>query len=467
MELFKQINYEALNEDSRLKKQIRDRTFKQVAEFTNLTAEQIKPAYGVDAQNTFDKIFNNFSAVLARAVNDYLINDNRINASDVIQSYNNLSSFINSKMGFKDLTLTQRDYVTQKMNAIMPQVSILLRNAQAADYTDKIEIEQLANQLRSKTYNTVGYASIRPEFLDLRGLISQCRDLINILESRENEKFFESGEANIIKTSNEKLDEIQELAFNNAMISGVLKRQFEIRQRDVLEQMIRTLSNLLGSVESRKALTKNLIREFTDYEYNLSQMGRNATVLEESNPKLLDKILVNRTKLNKMVEEALGQSNEPYKAKKQTMFSKLLKEGTALLDKAGEFYTKIVKNTVVAESPKQKGDLALPKNMQAINGFTYANENPDPEFAADTDNIVIQDLGPTPSFAVSPRERMFAKLSKKVREAQAVPAAEPVGRFGEPLEEPMIGEGLRSHPSYRNVKRTDDVNPYLRMFAKG
>ena len=462
MELFKQINYESLNEDARLKRQIRDRTFKQVAAFTQSAAEQIKPAYGVDAQNTFDKIFNNFSAILARTIDDYLINDNRINASDVIQSYNNLSSFINAKMGFKELTLSQRDYITQKMNNIMPQVSILLRNAQAADYTDKFEIDQLLKQLISKTYNSVGYASIRPEFLDLRGLIARCRDLITLLEKEDNRSFFEAGEANIIKTSKEKIDEIGTLIFDNPLITGALKRQFDIKQREILGKMIEILTNLLGYLENRKALAKKSIKEYTDYEYNLSQMGRNATVLEESNPKLLEKIRANKEKLTKMVDEVVGQTDQPYKSKKQTMFSKTLKEGMILLNKAEEFYKKIVANTVDAE----KGDLSQPRNMRAINGFSYANENPDPGFAPDSDNIIIQDLGPTPSFAVSPRERMFAKLSKKVREAQAVPAAEPaVGRFGE--DEPMIGEGLRSHPSYRNIKRVDDLNPYLRMFAKG
>jgi hypothetical protein len=459
MELFRQINYEALNEDARLKRQIRDRTFEQVAAFTQSAAEQIKPAYGADTQNTFDKIYNNFGSVLAQAIDDYQINDNRINAADVIRSYNNLSSFINSKMGFKDLTLTQRDYITQKMNVLSPQVGALLQNAQAADYTDKFEVEQLLNQLRSKTYNTVGYASIRPEFLDLRGLIGQCRQLISLIDIRENNSFFEAGEKNIIETSNAKIDQVQAQIFDNPLVTGGLKRQFDLKNRDILEKTIRDLTNLLGSVENRKALTKKLIKDYTDYEYIKDQMGRNATVLAESNPRLLDQILLNSEKLSKTFQEALGQSDEPYKAKKIATFSKSLKVGTALLEKAGEFYTKIVKNTVAAESPKQSGDLALPKNMQAVNGFTYANENPDPEFAAPSDNIVIQDFGPTPSFTGSPRGKMFSKLVKKVREAEAVPAAEP-------LEEPMIGEGLRSHPSYKNVKRADDVNPYIRMFAR-
>lgn len=464
MELFKQINYEALNEEARLKRQIRDRTFKQVAAFTQSAAEQIKPAYGVDAQNTFDKIFNNFSGILARTIDDYLINDNRINASDVIQSYNNLSSFINAKMGFKELTLSQRDYITQKMNNIMPQVSILLRNAQAADYTDKYEIDQLLKQLISKTYNTVGYASIRPEFLDLRGLIARCRDLITILEKEDNQSFFESKEVNIVKTSKEKIDEIETLIFDNPLITAALKRQFDIKQRNILEKMIRDLTNLQGNVENRAGLTANIKKEYTDYEYNFSQMGRLATVLEESNPKLLEKLRANNQKLSNMVDQVFRQTHKPYKVKTQTQFSKLLSEGMILLGKGDELYKKIVANTVDAE----KGDLSQPRNMRAINGFSYANENPDPGFAPDSDNIVIQDLGPTPSFAVSPKEKMFAKLSKKVREAQAVPAAEPaVGKYGEPLEEPLIGEGLRSHPSYKNFKRIDYVNPYLRMFAKG
>jgi hypothetical protein len=472
MELFKQINYEALNEDARLKRQIRDRTFQQVAAFTQMAAEQIKPAYGVDAQNTFDKLFNNFGATLARVIEDYSINDDRINAIDVIQSYNNLSSFINAKMGFKDLSLTQRDYITQKMNSLMPQISILLRNSQAADYTDKYEIKFLLDQFISKTYNTVGFSSIRPEYLDIRGLISRCRDLIKLLENRENDKFFEADEENIIKTSSEKLDEIQELLFNNPSITGALKRQFEIKQRLLLEQLIKILSTLLASVENRKALAKKSIKEYTEYQYNLTQMGRATTSLAEGNPKLLEKIEANNQKLANMIEEVSGQSNEPYKAKKQTQFSKTLKEGTALLEKAAEFYKKIVENTVVAESPKQQGILALPKNMQAINGFTYANENPDPDFAAPSDNIIIQDLGPTPSFTGTPRGQKIkltklAQKRKEAREAQAVPAAEPaVGKYGEPLDEPMIGEGLRSHPSYKNVKRTDDVNPYIRMFAR-
>jgi hypothetical protein len=464
MELFKQINYEALNEDARLKKQIRDRTFQQVAAFTQSAAEQIKPAYGVDAQNTFDKIYNNFGAVLARAVDDYLINDNRINASDVIQSYNNLSSFINSKMGFKDLTLTQRDYVTQKMNAVMPQVGVLLRNAQAADYTDKFEMEQLLNQLRSKTYNTVGYAPIRPEFLDLRGLIKRVREIISLLEKEENVQFFEAGEQNIIQTSIETVDGIEGSIFDNTMVTGALKRQFDLKQRSVLESLIRTLGTQLGSIENRKALVKKSIKEYTDYQYNLSQLGRNATVLAESEPKLLEKIRVTNQKLNDMVQAALV---EPYRERTQTLFSKTLKEGLSSLSKAEDVYKRVVKQTVFEESPKAEGALALPRNMQAINAFRYANENPDPEFAAETDNIIIQNLGPTPEFKIK-RKRISKKMREAAaREAQAVPAAEPaVGRFGEPLDEPMIGEGLRSHPSYRKTKMSDDINPYLRMFAR-
>jgi hypothetical protein len=492
MQLFKQINYEALNEDARLKRQIRDRTFKQVAAFTQLSAEQIKPAYGVDAQNTFDKIFNNFSSVLSQAIDDYLVNDNRINASDVIRSYNNLSSFINAKMGFKELSLTQRDYITQKMNTLMPQVSILLRNAQAADYTDKIEVESLLNQLVSKTYNTVGYASIRPEFLDLRGLISRGRELIKLLEDTQLQ-FFERGEENIITTSSDKLDEIQTLLADNALITGNLKRQLDIKQKVILEQLVTILTNLLGYIESRKALYKKSTADYTKYQYELTQFGRLATVLYESKRKLYDKIYDTNIKIERLVSEALEGTSEYYSAKKQTAFTKVLNEGLDLLKEAKLVYEKVVRNTVIAEAPRERSQLALPRSMQSINAFTYANENPDPGFAADSDNIVIQDLGPTPSFSGRKRETK----KQKRREAQAVPAAPPVKseasaqqasaqqasaqqarKFDdESDDDPLLsgeqlGFGLRSHPSYRKVAKNDisarqaSENPYLRMFAR-
>jgi hypothetical protein len=478
MELFKQINYEALNEDARIKKQVRDRTFKQVAAFTQMNAEQIKPAYGVDTQNTFDKIFNNFSATLSKAVDDYLVNDNRINASDVIQSYNNLSSFINAKMGFKELSLTQRDYITQKMNSVIVNVSNLLRNAEAADYTDKIEVQSLLNQLVSKTYNTVGYASIRPEFLDLRGLIFRARELIKLLEDTQLQ-FFERGEENIINTSSNKLDEIEILIADNALITGNLKRQLDIKQKDILEQLVRILTNMLGYIEARKALYKKSTEDYTKYQYELSQFGRLATVLQESKRKLFDKIYETNIKIERLVGEALAGTGEYYSSKKQTAFTKVLNEGLDLLKEAKLVYEKIVRNTIIAESPRERGQLALPRNIQSINAFTYANENPDPGFAADSDNIVIQDLGPTPSFSGVPRQERKTLKIKKTREAQAVPAAPPVQEASasaaparkfddEDEDDPLLGfgKGLRSHPSYKKINPSDDVNPYLRMFAR-
>jgi hypothetical protein len=497
MQLFKQINYEALNEDARLKRQIRDRTFKQVAAFTQLSAEQIKPSYGVDAQNTFDKIFNNFSSVLSQAIDDYLVNDNRINASDVIRSYNNLSSFINAKMGFKELSLTQRDYITKKMNSTMVNVSTLLRNAQAADYTDKIEVKSLLDQLVSKTYNTVGYATIRPEFLDLRGLISRGRDLITNLKNIENKQFFEKGEESYLKTSSDKLDEIEILITDNKLITYNLKRQLDIKQKVILEQLVAILTNLLGLIESRKASVKKSISDYTKYQYELSQFGRLATVLYESKRKLSDKIYETNIKIERLVSEALEGTRGYYIEKTQTNFTKVLNEGLDLLKEAKLVYEKVVRNTVTAESAIERGKLALPRSMQSINAFTYANENPDPGFAADSDNIVIQDLGPTPSFSGRKRETK----KQKGREAQAVPAAPPVREASaqqasaqqasaqqasaqqarkfddESDEDPLLsgeqlGFGLRSHPSYRKVAKNDisarqaSENPYLRMFAR-
>jgi len=146
------------------------------------------------------------------------------------------------------------------------------------------------------------------------------------------------------------------------------------------------------------------------------------------------------------------------------------------LNEAKLFYEKIVSNTRLAEAPRQQGELALPRNIQSINAFTYANENPDPGFAADSDNIVIQDLGPTPSFSGRPRIQRKPLKIKKTREAQAVPDAPPVQeasasaaparKFDDEDDEPMIGQGLRSHPSYKKINPSDDANPYLRMFAR-
>lgn len=153
MELFRQINNEALDEDKRIQRQVIERLKKQVELFNQPFK---KPVELSDITlNNIQRYIINFDDTLNKSLNDvYKKGDDKEDTGDLILNYNLLANYLD-KINFNLANVNDKRDIFELLDELMPKISKVLSVIKLKHYTDADLVEKLYNNFKNHTYNVI------------------------------------------------------------------------------------------------------------------------------------------------------------------------------------------------------------------------------------------------------------------------------------------------------------------------
>jgi len=155
MELYKNINNEALDEDLKAKREVIERLKKslvgineQVVEKIELTKENktalIKSVLSLNA--SIDDIF--LKSADPRIKEKY-------NLGDIPYKYNLMATFINKNLSYKNLDEVDKSFVNVNVDKLLPKLQSLNQLAQEYQFLDAFLVPRIIENIQSRQFNTL------------------------------------------------------------------------------------------------------------------------------------------------------------------------------------------------------------------------------------------------------------------------------------------------------------------------
>jgi len=153
MELFKQINNEALDEDMKVQRQVIERLKKQVALFTTPYKPPVELSDTV--LNNIQRYIINFDDNLNKTLNDvYRKGELKEDTGDLVLNYNLLANYLD-KVNFNLANVNDKRNVFDILDEITPKLGKVLNVIKVRDYTDIDLVEKILNNFKNRTYNVL------------------------------------------------------------------------------------------------------------------------------------------------------------------------------------------------------------------------------------------------------------------------------------------------------------------------
>lgn len=152
MELFRQINNEALDEDNKIRRQVVERLKKQVALFNQ---PYKAPAELSDVTlNNFQRFVINFDDTLNKTLNDAFGKEEKEDTGDLILNYNLLANYLD-KINFNLLGASDKQNIMSILDELIPKIGKILSIIQEKKYSDADLVEKVFNNFKNHTYNVI------------------------------------------------------------------------------------------------------------------------------------------------------------------------------------------------------------------------------------------------------------------------------------------------------------------------
>jgi hypothetical protein len=153
MELFKQINNEALDEDRKAQLQVIERLKKQVALFNQPYKVPVELSDSV--LNNIQRYIINFDDNLNKTLNDvYRKGELKEDTGDLVLNYNLLANYLD-KVNFNLANINDKRNVFDILDEITPKLGKVLNVIKVRDYTDVDLVEKILNNFKNRTYNVL------------------------------------------------------------------------------------------------------------------------------------------------------------------------------------------------------------------------------------------------------------------------------------------------------------------------
>jgi hypothetical protein len=153
MELFKQINNEALEEDTRIQKQVIERLKKQVALFNQPYKAPVELSDTV--LNNIQRYIINFDDNLNKTLNDvYKKGELKEDTGDLVLNYNLLANYLD-KVNFSLANINDKRDIFELLDELTPKLGQVLNVIKLKDYTDVDLVEKVLNNFKNRTYNVI------------------------------------------------------------------------------------------------------------------------------------------------------------------------------------------------------------------------------------------------------------------------------------------------------------------------
>jgi hypothetical protein len=202
MELFKQINNEALDEDMRIQKQVIERLKKQVALFNQPYKAPIELSDTV--LNNIQRYIINFDDNLNKTLND--VNkrgEQKEDTGDLVLNYNLLANYLD-KVNFNLANVNDKRDIIELLDEIAPKLGKVLSIIKNKGYTDIDLVEKVFNNFKNRTYNVI----LEKERVQQRGLTEKEKKQLEqpLIDFDETEKPKVSEIVDTISNVKQRLD---------------------------------------------------------------------------------------------------------------------------------------------------------------------------------------------------------------------------------------------------------------------
>lgn len=152
MELFRQINNEALDEDNKIRRQVVERLKKQVALFNQ---PYKAPAELSDVTlNNIQRYIINFDDTLNKTLNDISGRGDKEDTGDLILNYNLLANYLN-KINFNLLGASDKKDIFELLDELSPKLGKILSIIKAKGFKDVDLVEKVFNNFKNHTYSVI------------------------------------------------------------------------------------------------------------------------------------------------------------------------------------------------------------------------------------------------------------------------------------------------------------------------
>jgi hypothetical protein len=152
MELFRQINNEALDEDMKIRREVIERLKKQVGLF-NQTYKA--PAELSDTiLNNIQRYVINFDDTLNKTLNDAYGKEEKEDTGDLVLNYNLLANYL-EKINYKLLGASDKIDIMEIMDELLPKIGKIVSIIKTKDYNDADLVEKIYNNFKNHTYNII------------------------------------------------------------------------------------------------------------------------------------------------------------------------------------------------------------------------------------------------------------------------------------------------------------------------
>jgi hypothetical protein len=153
MELFRQINNEALDEDRKAQKQVIETIKKQVSLFNQQYKEPVE--LNDTVLNNIEKYIINFDDTLNKTLNDVKRRgEQKEDTGDLVLNYNLLANYLD-KVNFNIANANDKRDVITLLDELTPKIGVVLSSIKVKDYTDKDLVEKVYNNFKNRTYNII------------------------------------------------------------------------------------------------------------------------------------------------------------------------------------------------------------------------------------------------------------------------------------------------------------------------